>query len=509
MRALISVYDKRGLDAFARDLVALGWEIISTGGTLTYLQNAGIPVTAVDDVTNFPEILDGRVKTLHPAIHGGILARRDRPDDLATMADHDMTPIDMVVGNLYPFEQTIRRPDVSTADVLENIDIGGPAMIRAAAKNYPDVIVLCDPSAYDVVIDALRSDAVDRTMRRALAASAFAHVSSYDSIVASWMQESTAFPERVVVAGNKVLDLRYGENPHQTAAAYRRTDGNAPVPGVLDATQLQGKELSYNNLLDADAAWTLCRQFAEPTTVIVKHMVPCGTAVRETIADAYREALASDPVSAFGGIVALNRPVDGELASELAEIFFEIIIAPEVDAEARSVLARKKNLRVLELPAELWSPQPYLTVRSITGGLLVQDADLAPDDPSTWTSATQNAPSEDQQRDLEMAWLIARSVRSNAIVLVRDQSLVGVGPGQPNRLDSVRMAIARAGKRASGSVLASDAFFPFADGVQTAIEGGIAAIVQPGGSMRDAEVIEAASGAGVPMVFTGLRHFLH
>ena len=509
MRALISVFDKRGLDAFAHELVALGWEILSTGGTLAYLKNVGVPVIAVDDVTAFPEILDGRVKTLHPSIHGGILARRDRSDDLKTLADHAIQPIDMVVGNLYPFEDTIRRPGVSLNDVLENIDIGGPAMIRAAAKNYPDVLVVCDPSSYDIVIEALRTGEVEAVMRRSLAASAFAHVSAYDALIAAWLQESTAFPDKLVVQGTKALDLRYGENPHQSAAAYRRVEAGVPVVGVLDAVQLQGKELSYNNLLDADAAWSLCRQLSGPAAVIVKHMVPCGAAIRPTASEAFQEALASDPVSAFGGIVAVNRTVDLELATQIAEIFFEIVVAPEFDPAALEILERKKNLRLLELPLDLWSPLPYLSVRSIVGGLMVQDADLTADDSSSWNLATSASPTDAQQLDLTMAWTVSRFVRSNAIVLVRDQSVVGVGPGQPNRVDSVRIAVQRAANRAAGSVLASDAFFPFADGVETAIAAGIAGIVQPGGSMRDDEVIAAAESVGIPMLLTGARHFLH
>jgi phosphoribosylaminoimidazolecarboxamide formyltransferase / IMP cyclohydrolase len=509
VRALVSVYDKTGLETFARGLVDLGWELISTGGTLSFLRDHDLPAGSVEDVTGSPEFLDGRVKTLHPAIHGGILARRDNPNDIAALANQKITPIDLVAVNLYPFEATVRRPESSLAEVLENIDIGGPTMLRAAAKNFTDVVVVCQPHSYEAVLTALRADGITREERMRLASHAFAHVANYDALIAEWLGRHDPFPAERAIPGRLATVLRYGENPHQSAAAHRRVYPGPEVFGVLDAEKLAGKELSYNNLLDADAAFSLCRRFDQPVCVIVKHTIPCGVAMRDHAAEAFRLALAGDPISAFGGIVAINRPIDAALAREIGQTFFEVVLAPDYSVEARSILAKRSQLRILRLADELWPPTAERTVRSIAGGLLIQDADTAPDDPTAWVVPTRATPSSDQRTDLEFAWEVVRAVRSNAIVLVRDKVVVGVGPGQPNRVDAVRIAVGRAGDRATGSVLASDAFFPFADGPEAAIAAGIAAIIQPGGSVRDGEVVAACDDGDVPMIFTGRRHFVH
>ena len=509
MRALLSVYDKTGLATFARGLLDLGWELISTGGTLAFLRDHDLPTVSVEDVTGSPEILGGRVKTLHPAIHGGILARRDDLEDMAVLGNQKITPIDLVAVNLYPFEATVRRPEVSSAKALENIDIGGPTILRAAAKNFPDVLVICQPDSYEAVLTALRADGITREERMGLAAKAFAHVANYDALIAKWMGWEDPFPQDCSIPGRLAAVLRYGENPHQSAAAYRRIYPGPEVFGVLDAEQLAGRKLSYNNLLDADAAFSLCRRFDQPACVIVKHTIPCGAAVRDDAAEAFRLALAGDPVSAFGGIVAINRPIGVALAREIGQTFFEVVLAPDYSAEAQSILAQRSQLRILRLADERWPSSAERTVRSIAGGLLIQDADTAPDDPTAWVVPTRATPSSDQRTDLEFAWEVVRAVRSNAIVLVRDKAVVGVGPGQPNRVDAVRIAVGRAGDRAAGSVLASDAFFPFDDGPEVAIAAGIAAIIQPGGSVRDGDVIAACDDADVPMIFTGRRHFVH
>jgi phosphoribosylaminoimidazolecarboxamide formyltransferase/IMP cyclohydrolase len=509
MRALLSVYDKTAIVALAERLIELGYEIVSTGGTLHALQTAGVPALAVADVTGSPEILDGRVKTLHPAIHGGLLARRDDPAHLASLAEHAIVPIDLVAVNLYPFAQTVAAPRVGLSDALEQIDVGGPTMIRAAAKNFPGVIVLTDPADYRPVLDTLCAGPLPLALRRQLAARAFAHVAAYDAVIAGYLSDD-AFPTELTIAGNKVQDLRYGENPQQRAASYRRRVPGTPQPGVLDAAQLAGKELSFNNLLDADAAWNAATAFAEPTVAIVKHAIPCGLASRGSLEAAFVAALAGDPISAFGGIVAANRPLDAATARQLGEVFLEVVIAPGFTAEARAALERKKQLRLLEMPpVPAAPPRAPWDVRVIGGGFLVQDADDAADDPAGWTIVTKHQPDAAAWDDLRFAWQVVRFVKSNAIVLVKDRALVGVGSGQPNRLVSVRLAAETAGFRAAGAVLASDAFFPFADGVETAVAAGVTAIIQPGGSVRDAEVIAAADAAGISMAFTGIRHFRH
>jgi phosphoribosylaminoimidazolecarboxamide formyltransferase / IMP cyclohydrolase len=510
VRAVLSVYDKTGLESFARGLAQLGFELVSTGGTHAYLAQHGLDVIGVSDVTGFPEILDGRVKTLHPAIHGGLLARRDLEEHQSSIEAHGIQPVDLLAVNLYPFESTVNQPGCTLQEALEQIDIGGPAMVRAAAKNFPHVVVITNPARYQDVLTAIQSGGVSDELRQALAAEAFQHVSTYDALVAKYLRGPGAeFPGELTIPGRLATPLRYGENPHQTAAAYIRPGATREATGILSAEQLQGKELSYNNLLDADAALRPIQGLTEPACVIIKHTIPCGFAIRQTVADAFQTALASDPVSAFGGIVAINRSIDEATAHALAGIFLEVIIAPDFSQEARRILAAKKNLRLLALPPAGWNTRADSSVRSIQGGLLVQDADNRPDDPGQWRVVTGAPPSDSVRADLAFAWHACRFVKSNAIVLAKEQSLVGVGPGQPNRVDSVRIAMERAGERARGAVLASDAFFPFADGVEEAIRAGIVAVIQPGGSVRDAEVIAACNEAGVPMTFTGTRHFLH
>jgi phosphoribosylaminoimidazolecarboxamide formyltransferase/IMP cyclohydrolase len=510
VRAVLSVYDKTGIEAFARGLSDLGFELVSTGGTLAYLAQHGLDVISVSDVTGFPEILDGRVKTLHPAIHGGLLARRELAEHRSSLEAHNIAAIDLLAVNLYPFEATINQPGCTLQEALEQIDIGGPAMIRAAAKNFPHVVVVTNPARYLDVLTALRGGGIPDGVRRSLAAEAFQHVSTYDALVAEYLHGPGAeFPRELTIPGRLAAPLRYGENPHQSAAAYARPTTSGSPTGVLTADQLQGKELSYNNLLDADAALRAIQGVGEPACVIVKHTIPCGLAVRRTAVDAFQAALASDPVSAFGGIVAVNRPIDAAAAQALSRIFLEVVIAPEFSPEARQTLAAKKSLRLLALPPSGWNSSSDLSVRSIQGGLLVQESDTQRDDPGQWRVATEAPLADAVRADLAFAWHVSRFVKSNAIVLAADQALVGVGPGQPNRVDSVRIAIERAGDRARGAVLASDAFFPFADGVEEAIRAGIAAVIQPGGSVRDAEVITACNEAGIPMIFTGTRHFLH
>ncbi len=516
MRALLSVFDKTGVIELARSLVDLGFDIVSTGGTLQQLSAAGVKATAVANITRFPELLDGRVKTLHPRIHAGLLARRDDASHLDQLAAHGIEPIDLVVANLYPFGETVQDPRVALEEAVEQIDIGGPAMIRAAAKNFAGVIIITDPGDYPEIIRELRAGDVSAERRRALAAKAFAHVSTYDAVVAQYLRggdgEQTPFPDEFSLAGRRVRHLRYGENAHQRAAAYRRLGAGQAEPGVLEADQLAGKELSFNNLLDADAAWGVVRGHSAPTVAIVKHTIPCGLACRDALAEAFAAALAGDPVSAFGGVVALNRPVDDETAQRLAETFFEVIVAPGFSMPAREILGRRKLLRLLQMPEsalETSARRRSWDIRPITGGFLVQDDDLEPDDSSTWRVVTERSPTDAEWADLRFAWEAVRHVKSNGIVLVKHRALIGVGSGQPNRLESVRIATRRAGENAQGAALASDAFFPFADGLEAASAAGVTAAVQPGGSVRDEEVLQAANAAGMAMVFTGKRHFRH
>ena len=531
-RALVSVSDKNGLAAFARVLAGYGVELLSTGGSARELRAAGIAVTEVSKHTGFPEILDGRVKTLHPAIHGGILARRDSAAHNDALAAHDIAPIDLVVVNLYPFRETLAA-DAARAACIENIDIGGPALIRAAAKNHDFVTVVTDPSQYDAVRAELAAHdgAVGLTLRRRLAAAAYAHTAAYDAAIAGWLadEEGWSLPERVAIAGKRAQLLRYGENPHQEAAFYL-TDGG-PLdgrggrrPGVATAEQLQGKELSYNNLNDTDAAFELVAEFqpphfGRPAVAIIKHANPCGVALGDTLAEAYRRALACDPVSAYGGIVAVNRALDGETAAEIAKIFTEVVIAPEVDGDARAVLAERKNLRLLATGALPDPAAPGMTAKSLAGGLLLQSRDAGVLGAEDLKCVTKRAPGEAEIRDLLFAFRVAKHVKSNAIVYARDGATLGIGAGQMSRVDSSRIAAWKAeeaaagtereGSATRGAVAASDAFFPFADGLQAAIAAGATAVIQPGGSLRDDEVIAAADAASLAMVFTGQRHFRH
>jgi phosphoribosylaminoimidazolecarboxamide formyltransferase / IMP cyclohydrolase len=502
-RALISVSDKRGVVDFARGLADLGIEIISSGGTAATLIEAGIPARKVSDVTGAPEILGGRVKTIHPTIHGGILADRRKPEHLDELRERGIPPIDLVVTNLYPFESTIAKPDVSDDDAIENIDIGGPAMVRAAAKNHASVTVVVNPDRYAEVLEQIKANGdVDLETRRELAVEAFTHTAAYDVAISNWLGRFQGWPERLVFSGDLRQELRYGENPHQHAAFYV-SPGTAR--GVAAAEQLHGKELSYNNILDTDAAWKLVLELATPAVAIIKHSNPCGVAIAGSIEDAYRRAYECDTTSAFGGIVALNAPVDAGTAQAMAEIFLEVVIAPSYDPAALEILSGKKNLRLLQAePVASYG----IDMRSVAGGLLIQGSDPV-DDAADAKVVTQAQPTSEQWRDLRFAWTVAKHVKSNAIVLAKDGIAVGVGAGQMSRVESTKLAAMRAGDRASGTACASDAFFPFRDGLDAAVAAGATAIIQPGGSVRDDEVIAAADEHGIPMVFTGRRHFRH
>jgi len=520
-RALLSVYDKSGLTDLAKALAARKIDIISTGGTYAALAAAGIPVTEVSTVTGFPEIMDGRVKTLHPKIHGGLLGVRDDPTHRSAMSDEDIAAIDLLVVNLYPFEATVAG-GADYAGAIENIDIGGPAMIRAAAKNHGYVTVVVDPADYASVLATLAEDGtVPYALRQKLAAKAFARTAAYDVAIAAWFATATGetAPAYRSFAGRLAQTLRYGENPHQAGALYLTGDRR---PGVATARQIQGKELSYNNLNDTDAAYELAAEFdpsASPAVAIIKHANPCGVAVASSLAEAYRKALRSDPVSAFGGVIALNRALDAETASEIVKIFTEVIIAPDASDEARGILASKKNLRLL-LAGALPDPRaPGLTVKTVAGGLLVQDRDAGMVSETDLRVVTRRPPSAAEISDLVFAWRVAKHVKSNAIVYAKDGATAGIGAGQMSRVDSALIAARKAEEAATaaglpqslakGSVVASDAFFPFADGLIAAADAGATAVIQPGGSVRDDEVIAAADARDLAMVFTGMRHFRH
>jgi len=508
-RALISVYDKSGLDELARGLHEAGVDIVSTGTTAAYIRDLGIPVTPVEDVTGFPEILGGRVKTLHPHIHAGLLADQADPEHLSTVDSLGIRTFQLVVSNLYPFADTVRG-GATPPDAIEQIDIGGPAMVRASAKNHGSVAVVTDPAMYTAVLDAVRRGGFELAERQRLATAAFRHTATYDIAVASYLgnvvaAEDEGFPPWVGASWERAAVLRYGENPHQHAALYVSPDG----AGIAQADQLGGKEMSYNNYVDADAARRAAYDFTEPCVAIIKHANPCGIAVGTDVAEAHRKAHACDPVSAYGGVIATNVPVSLEMATQVAEIFTEVIVAPAYDDAALDVLARRKNLRLLvAAPAGAIGAE----FRPISGGILIQKADRidAPgDDPESWTLAT-GAPADDATlADLAFAWRAVRAAKSNAILLAHDRATVGIGMGQVNRVDSCRLAVARAGDRATGSVAASDAYFPFPDGLQVLLDAGVRAVVQPGGSIRDDQAIAAAAAAGVPMYFTGTRHFAH
>ena len=519
-RALVSVHDKTGVVDFARALAQLGVEILSTGGTARLLRDAGVPVRDVAEVTGFPEILDGRVKTLHPRIHGGILARRDVPAHLEALARHDILPIDLVVVALYPFEATVARPGVSLAEAIEQIDVGGPTMIRAAAKNHASVAVVTDPGQYGAVLDELRRGGgeLGEATRRALARDAFRRTAQYDAAIAGYLDPVGSetgpadFPAALALEGHREASLRYGENPHQTAALYR-VAGMPPV-GLAGMKQLHGPELGYNNVLDFSAALGLLLEFDDPAAVVIKHTNPCGTALGRTVGEAMARAKACDPVSIYGGIVGVNRTLDLAVVQELAGIFVEILFAPAFVADALEELRRtKKKCRVFEVPTErAGQPGRLAEYRSVLGGLLAQSTDLADLDPAALETVTRRAPTEAETRALRFAWRVAKHAKSNAIVLATAEQVVGVGAGQMNRLDSARLAVMRAqevGLGTEGSVCASDAFFPFRDGLDVVGAAGASAVIQPGGSLRDAEVIAAADERDMAMVFTGLRHFRH
>ncbi len=526
-RALLSVTDKRGLPDFARGLAGLGVELVSTGGTARLLRSSGVAATDVAEVTGFPEMLDGRVKTLHPAVHGGLLARRDNPEHMAALARHNIRPMDLVVVNLYQFELAAARPGATLEELVENIDIGGPSMIRSAAKNFRDVAVVVSPDDYPEVLAELERGAGSLSLetRWRLAQRAFAATGAYDSAIAATLgrirdpsAEATlavaphgAFPDSQTISLRKRMDLRYGENPHQQAALYSAGDGSPA--GIAGARQLQGKELSYNNLVDLDAAWELVNEFSEIAAVIIKHTNPCGAATGEpgglpALADVYRKAFATDPVSAFGGVLGFNRELDSETAAEIAKTFVEAVIAPGYSAAALERLAARKNVRLLEM-VDYGRIRDEVQWKRISGGVLMQTKDSQALDPGALRVVTERAPTAEEMRALLFAWKIAKHVKSNAIVYAREGQLVGVGAGQMSRVDSVKIGASKAVLPLAGTVLASDAFFPFSDGVEEAAHAGITAVIQPGGSVRDNEVIAAADRLHLAMVFTGIRHFRH
>ena len=512
--ALLSVYDKTGLAPFAQALHQAGFSLVSTGGTCNFLvTEAVVPVGRVSDLTGFPEILDGRVKTLHPRIHGGLQARRDDPEHLSELATHRIDPIDVVVSNLYPFQKTVANPETTLAAALENIDVGGPSMLRAAAKNFPAVAVVCDPADYGWVADRLAKAGLSAEERRRLAHKAFSHVSDYDNAVASYLaggdfpstEDAASLPPVLNLNYHKIYDLRYGENPHQRGAFYRLP---TPAAGNAGDELLHGKALSFNNIVDADAAWRVVNEFDEPTVAVVKHTNPCGLASHPDQKEAYVRAFHGDTVSAYGGIVGFNSVVEESTAQAMRGVFYEVVIAPGYTSEALVLLKRRRSLRVIQR-SKINSGAPGYDLRPVTGGLLVQTPDVGQDDASCWRVVTKRAPTDREMSDLKFAWKAAKHVKSNSIVLARERSLVGMGAGQPNRVTSVFLALRAAADRAEGSVLASDAFFPFADNVITAFDGGVSAIIQPGGSIRDPDSIEAANARGMAMVFTGTRHFRH
>lgn len=507
--ALLSVSNKTGLVEFAKQLVEeFGFDIISSGGTAQALKAAGLPVTKVSDYTGSPEILGGRVKTLHPRIHGGILARRDLPEHVADLEAQNIRPIDLVVVNLYPFEQTIAKPDVTLEDAIEQIDIGGPAMVRASAKNFANLTILCNPNQYDTYLEELRKNGeASIAFRQACSLQAFKHTASYDAAIAAYLeQQLEQTSETFTLTGTQIQELRYGENPHQPASWYQT--GATPT-GWAAATKLQGKELSYNNLVDLEAARSIIAEFAndDPAATIIKHNNPCGSAMGSSIAEAYEKAFNADSTSAFGGIVALNRAIDGATATALTKTFLECVVAPGIDSEAQTILQAKQNLRVLILPD--LTDGAKNNVKQIAGGFLVQAADDIVADPNAWQFVTEKQPTPEELAELLFAWKICKHVKSNAIVVSNDRTTLGVGAGQMNRVGSAKIALEQAGERAQGAILASDGFFPFDDSVKTAAAAGIKAIVQPGGSMRDADSIKAANELGIVMVLTGIRHFLH
>lgn len=511
-RALISVYDKTGISEFARELINLGFDIISTGGTKKVLENEGIACISVEEVTHFPEMLDGRVKTLHPMIHGGLLARRDNQDHMKTIEEHNISLIDLVCVNLYPFKETIAQPDVTQEEAIEQIDIGGPSMLRSAAKNFASVTVLVDSKDYDLVINELKQSQ-DTTLktRQYLSAKVFHTTSEYDKEIAQYLsarqEESNELPNELSLNFNKVDTLRYGENNHQKAYFYQSSDNQSEI-GIGIAKQLHGKELSYNNYKDANAAIHLVKEFNEPTVVAVKHMNPCGVGFGKTIHEAYALAYESDPISIFGGVLAFNREIDADLAAELNELFLEIIIAPSFTEDALDILKKKKNRRLLEVDTTTDNQNEWELV-SVTGGLLIQESDTVIDDETQWSVVTKVAPTPEEIDALKKMWRVVKSVKSNAIVVGHSHHTLGIGAGQMNRVGSVKIAIEQAGDLAKGAVMASDAFFPMPDSVEYAAKHGITAIIHPGGSVKDQESIDVANNYGIAMIVTGTRHFKH
>jgi len=514
MRAIVSVSDKAGATEFAQGLSKLGYEVFSTGGTKKVLAAAGVPVKGVSDITGFPEILGGRVKTLHPMVHGGLLARRDLPAHMDELSRNNIVPIDLVAVNLYPFVQTVADEGVTIEAALENIDIGGPTMIRAAAKNFPSVIVVVDPADYEMILKKLKGGGLDAAERKRLAQKAFQHVALYDTAISQYLRQGVEdFPEDMTIALNKRYALRYGENPHQEAAFYaEQMVGPKQESGITWAEQLGGKALSFNNILDGDAAWGAATDFAAPTVAVIKHTNPCGLASHEDIVEAYKRALSGDPVAAFGGIVACNRPVTAAMAEEMKAVFYEIVIAPEYEGKALEMLKKKKDLRILraELPPGYGKDGGgYLDLRRVKGGLLVQTSDSLPEKDVEFKTMTKREPTEEEISDLLFAWRAVKHVKSNAIILVKDKMITGMGAGQPSRIISAQVAREKAGDKAEGSVLASDAMFPFPDVVEAAAACGVTAIVQPGGSLKDKDSIKEADKHDIAMVFTGVRHFRH
>ncbi len=510
-RVLLSVYDKSGIVEFARELARFGYDLVASGGTERALRDAGLNVVPVEQLTGLPEMLGGRVKTLHPAIHGGILAR-DTEEDIAELRQLNFAPINMVVCNLYPFQETVANPTVSLQDAIEQIDIGGVTLLRAAAKNFFHVLVISDPADYPRVIDSLQQgELIDIVLRRDLAVKAFAHTRDYDTAIHAFLSRdlNTAhsteeLPLQYSLAATRFETLRYGENPHQMGAYYSRHQGVGPLGGTI----LGGKQLSYNNILDLDAAWRTVSSFDDPTVVIVKHLTPCGVSTAETITGAFSSALASDPISAFGGVIAVNRVVDVNFYDALGALFIEAIAAPSFTAVAQELFAdKRKNCRLLQVPSRVNGSQ--LEVRSVYQGLLVQQLDLGDPEATAYRVMTQRQPKDAERDAMRYAWRVVQHVKSNAIVLAVENTTVGIGGGLPSRVDAVRIAVEKAGERGRGSVMASDAFFPFPDGVEAAAAAGITAIIQPGGSIRDPQIIEAADLAGITMIFTGVRHFRH
>lgn len=511
MRALLSVSDKTGIVEFARELENLGVTIISTGGTHKKLEESGIAVTGISDVTGFPECLDGRVKTLHPAVHGGILAMRDKPEHMKQLADLGIETIDIVAINLYPFKETILKPGVTLEDAIENIDIGGPTMLRSAAKNHKDVVVICDPADYETVIDELKKNkTVSYDTKYRLALKVFQHTAAYDAMISDYLRKQIGaeLPDNLTMTFEKVQELRYGENPHQKASYYKEIQ---PADGSLvKAEQLHGKELSFNNINDTNGALAALREFSEPTVVAVKHANPCGVGTGSDIYTAYKRAYDCDPTSIFGGIVAANRPIDKATAEEINKIFIEIVIAPDFTDEAMEILTQKKNIRLLKLPnIENKEAAGEIDIKKVSGGLLVQGVDDILFDENALNVVTDRAPTEKEMEDLRLAMKVVKHIKSNGIVIAKDQATVGIGPGQVNRIWAVENAIRQANTSLEGSVLASDAFFPFDDCVTAAAKAGVTAIIQPGGSIRDQESIDKANELGIAMVFCGIRHFKH